>query len=369
MDPVDTTAKAPTQREFPCHKCGAALHFAPGTTALACPYCGSQNEIPESVEPVEEMDFAAALAALSADAPMQEVLTVKCPSCGAESSLPPAVTADRCPFCGTPIIAGASSRKLIKPQSLLPFHITRDQAMAEFRTWLRRLWFAPNELLRSAETASMKGIYIPGWTYDSNTQSYYTGERGEDYWDTETYTTIENGKTVTRTRQVRKTRWWPVSGRVANSFDDVLVLASESLPRKYAEALEPWDLGNLVPYGDEYLSGFICESYQVDLAGGFERAKQIMDGPIRQSICADIGGDHQRISTVSTRYFDITYKHLLLPMWLSAYLYHEHTYHFMVNARSGEVQGERPWSWVKITLTVLVALIIVLIGVLLATSR
>ncbi|MCC6156271.1 MAG: hypothetical protein IT367_21070, partial [Candidatus Hydrogenedentes bacterium] len=223
-----------------------------------------------------------------------------------------------------------------------------------FKEWIRSLWFAPNALRKLARQDSpINGLYCPYWTYDTHVTTHYTGMRGDDYWDTETYTTRENGQTVTRTRQVRKTRWWPASGTVYNQFDDVLVVASESLPRKYAQALEPWDLEKLVPYQDAYLAGFRAESYQVDLPNGFERAKEIMAPTIHQTICSDIGGDHQQVSSQDSSYAGITFKHVLLPVWLSAYRYRNKIYRFLVNARSGEVQGERPWSWAKITLVVL----------------
>lgn len=345
------------QRQFPCKQCGANLQYAPGTKTLQCPYCGTSNDIPESQEVVEELDYQAWLARVAGEQPADEVLTVKCNKCGAEATLPTNITADRCPFCGSPIVAEAVSKRRIKPQGLLPFHVTREQAMKAFRTWVRGLWFAPTALRLNADAeAGIKGIYIPCWTYDADTQSDYTGQRGDDYWETETYTTVENGKTVTRTRQVRKTRWHFVSGTVDNSFDDLLVLATASLPRKYAEALEPWDLGSVAPYSDEYLSGFVAESYQVDLPQGFEAAKEMMVAPIRQTIEHDIGGDHQSIDTVRTRYYDVTFKHLLLPVWLSAYRFNNRTFRFMVNARTCEVQGERPYSTLKIILLVMLIL-------------
>jgi hypothetical protein len=247
---------------------------------------------------------------------------------------------------------------------LLPFYITREQAKAAFREWIASLWFAPSALKQLAEAEGASGIYMPAWTYDCNTTSRYTGQRGDDYWDTETYTETENGKTVTKTRQVRKTRWSYVSGQVSNAFDDLLVRASNSLPVKYFDALQPWDLKNLVGYHDEYLAGFVCESYQIDLREGFELAKKIMEGPIEQTICSDIGGDHQRISSVATQYYDIMFKHLLLPLWLSAYAYGEKSYRFMVNARTGEVQGERPYSFWKIFFAVLAGLAVVATAVL-----
>jgi predicted RNA-binding Zn-ribbon protein involved in translation (DUF1610 family) len=344
------------QREFPCTQCGAGLVFAPGSAALVCPHCGTQNQIDNELECVQESDYAAALAELAAGEELTETLTVKCSRCGAATSLLPNVTADTCPFCGAAIVAKAASRKLIRPRYLLPFHITREHALSAFRGWIASRWFAPSCLRQSAETGRLSGIYMPAWTYNCDTFSRYSGQRGDDYWVTEHYTAHENGRTVRKSRQVRKTRWTHVSGRVENRFCDLLVRASESLPEDYFHDLEPWDLANLVEYRNDYLAGFVCESYQIDLPTGFAHAKKDMEGPINQTICADIGGDHQRIDSVSTRYANITYKHLLLPVWLSAYRYRDRSYRFLVNARTGEVRGERPWSFWKITAAVLAAL-------------
>lgn len=361
---------ASTKRQFPCKNCGADLIFEPGKDCMVCPHCGTENEIPKSPPgTVQEEDFHAVLASLETSADLQDTLTIKCTSCGAESQFASDVVSNKCPFCGAPIVATTQSKKQIKPKSLLPFKVTKDHASAAFRGWVASLWFAPSALGRTAERSNIDGAYIPAWTYDSDTTSQYTGQRGDHYWDTETYTeTDSNGNQVTRTRQVQKTRWSYASGQVFNQFDDVLVLASNSLPKKIANRLEPWDLQNLVPYRDEYLSGFVAESYQIDLPEGFEIARGIMDGTIRQLVARDIGGDQQRISSVNTSYDNITFKHTLLPLWISAYRYQQRVYRFLVNARTGEVQGERPYSVVKIVLLIL-AIILIIVGIVLIAHR
>ena len=337
-----------------CLGCGADLEFDPKSGSQKCPYCGHEHEVPASEEEIRELDFEKVLAEASGEEETRTQKVVKCGDCGAESTLDPNVTSDDCPFCGSPVVVGESESKKIKPKSILPFKVAQTEAGELFRKWLAGLWFAPNKLKHLARRdVPLDGMYIPYWTYDSNTTSFYRGERGVDYWVSETYTDSQGN---TRTRQVRRTRWYPVSGCVWNNFDDVLVLASNSLPRKYAEELEPWDLENLAGYSDEFLSGFRTESYQVGLEEGFGRARDIMDGAIRNSICRDIGGDHQRIHSVSTQYDDITFKHILLPIWISAYRYNQKPFRFLVNGRTGEVQGERPWSWIKITLAVFSAI-------------
>lgn len=348
------------EQQFPCGQCGASLEFKPGETALECPYCGYSNPIAQERSFVEELDFLAYLEKTKDQETTEDVRTVKCGNCGAESTLDKNLTSDECPFCGSPIVAAEQNKKVIRPRSLLPFKVSRNEGLKSFREWIKGLWFAPNDLKKRSNTHSrIHGVYIPYWTYDCSTSTDYTGARGTYYYVTEGYTTVVNGKTVHRTRQVRRTRWTAVSGNVLNGFDDILIIASESLPAKYTESLEPWDLENLVNFDTQYLSGFKTETYQIDLPNGFIRAKSRMEPVIRETICRDIGGNEQRIGTMNTHYSDISFKHLLLPVWISAYRFKQKVYRFLVNGRTGEVQGERPWSFIKITAAVLAGLLII----------
>lgn len=351
--------------EFKCHQCGAKLTYAPGTSSLKCGYCDFENKIPKSEQDIEELDFRAHLAKMQDDEVTEEKLFIKCGSCGAESTSEENVTAQNCPFCDTEIVTTAQSKKLLKPRSLLPFKIKKNEAKQSYKDWLNGLWFAPNELKKKAKLAvAVSGVYVPYWTYDADTLSFYTGQRGIYYYVTVTKTrTGSDGKRETYTTQERRTRWYPVSGTVTKDFDDVLVVASKSLPRKYMRELEPWDLDQLVSYKDDYISGFKSESYQINLEQGFEVAKELMDEKIRIAIRRHIGGDEQRIHSVSTQHSQISFKHILLPVWISAYRYKEKVYRFLVNARTGEVQGERPWSWVKIALAAIAVTGLVIGGI------
>ncbi len=352
-EPTTTTAPSVggAGREFPCSKCGAKLVFAPGTRHLKCRYCGAENDIPEEAEvKVEELDYSEALRELSESRGTVERLTVHCDSCGATVEMAANVTAQACAFCGTPIVAHAVSQRLIKPHALLPFAVTEALARQKFRAWLKGLWFAPTKLKRfAAIEGKLGGVYLPYWTYDCKATTPYTGMRGDDYWVTVPTTVMVNGKPQVRMVQQRRTRWSPAAGTVRNAFDDVLVPASTSLERSRLDGLGRWDLKSLTPYADEFLSGFRAESYTIDLPAGFDQAKAIMRPTIEGTICADIGGDHQRITSMSPKYDAITFKHILIPIWVSAYRYRAKVYRFLVNGRTGEISGERPWSAWKIT--------------------
>jgi DNA-directed RNA polymerase subunit RPC12/RpoP len=355
-----TADTVPEPHRFPCAQCGASLEYAPGVQVLRCGHCGYENPIAAANTPIVEQDFRQTLRELKNSVATHESIAIHCDSCGASYSFAAATHAGECPFCGSPVVAKTEQHRELSHQALLPFKITRDQARSTFRQWLGSLWFAPGKLKDYARNdARLTGMYVPYWTYDAATATSYQGERGDNYQVRETYQAIENGKAVTRTRTVTKIRWRPASGRVSRFFDDVLVLASRSLPREITERLEPWDLANLTPYQEAYLSGFRSEMYQVELEQGFERAREMMAVTIRRDIERDIGGDHQRIHATDTRYGEIRFKHILLPVWMSAFRFRDKIYRFVVNGRTGEVQGERPYSPWKIAFAILLAALVI----------
>lgn len=292
-------------------------------------------------------------------------LQINCQSCGASVTFTPPEVARQCDFCGVQIVAQPKSADpILAPEGVLPFCITQKQADEGLRQWLSSRWFAPNALKQFSRPDAINGIYIPFWTYDTNTLSYYTGERGEYYYTTESYTERDaQGREITRTRQVRHTRWSPVSGSVSRWFDDVLVAATTSLQLTRLEALEPWDLSELKPYDPAFLSGFKAQRYQVDLAQGFERVKQLAAAAIKNDVLQDIGGDEQRIHNISTQYYAITFKHLLLPVYAGAYRFNQKVFQIVVNGRTGEIQGDRPYSFWKIALLILSIVLLILVVV------
>jgi DNA-directed RNA polymerase subunit RPC12/RpoP len=373
--PPTMTNAPPAGRKFPCPACGAKLDFDPKSRALKCPYCNHVEQIQPAAGSVEEHDFDAYLkhhAGVEKAAIPGRSEQVRCPGCGAVVLLEDKVATDRCPYCTTSLQnAPESAADMIPPESLLPFEIDDRAARQAFGMWITARWFAPSELKTLADLGQLSGVYVPFWTYDSMTYTHYAGQRGDDYQDTEHYTeTDANGNTVTRSRTVTRTSWTWVSGEVQHFFDDVLVCASKSLPNDLVCKLEPWDLNSLEGFRPEFLSGFRAERYAVDLQEGFGTARQIMDVTIRQLCCKDIGGDHQRLTEVKTQHMGVTFKHLLLPVWVASYRYRDKLYQILVNARTGEVVGRRPYSVAKIvSLVIALAALALLIWFLIARSQ
>jgi ribosomal protein S27E len=316
---------------------------------------------------LRELDFDAAMAQDLPEAEIEETRVLSCPNCAAQVEFDPDTHAAECPFCATPVVTDTGVHRHIKPRGVLPFALEERQAHKAMADWLGRLWFAPNGLKEYARKGRrMQGIYVPYWTFDADTASHYRGQRGVIYY--ETRTVMRDGKRVQQ--EVPKIRWYPASGRVARFFDDVLVLASTSLPKSYTDALEPWDLPALEPYRPEYLAGFRAEGYTVDLEQGYAEARAIMARTIERDVRFDIGGDQQRIHQIDTDVRDVTFKHILLPVWLAAYKFRGKTYRFVVNGRTGRVQGERPYSAVKIAIAVGLGLLVAAgVGYLAATQQ
>lgn len=343
---------------WPCAQCGAQLRYAPGQTSLTCENCGYVQQIAPD-EPrararaLQELDLARGLKDDLAAADMVEVRLTTCPNCGARVEISGETQATECPFCDTPVVLDTGTERHIKPQALIPFVLTEAEARGAMIKWMGSLWFAPGTLLDYARKGrALTGIYVPFWTFDADSDSRYQGERGEYYYETRTVSVRVNGRTEQREERVRKTRWYPASGRVSRDFDDVLVMASRSLPPRLGNELTPWDLGALTGYTPEFLAGFRAESYTVPLSDGLTEARDRMSDVIQGDVRRDIGGDEQRVHSVDTDWSDETFKHILLPVWMAAYKYGGKSYRFLVNGQTGEVQGERPWSIWKIALVV-----------------
>ena len=349
---------------YPCEQCGAELRFAPGQAVLKCDHCGHEQIIQalgpwDAAGSFQEHDLAAGLKDDLPDTASEEVRSTHCPNCGAVVEFQGASHATECPFCASPVVVDTGSRRRIKPQALIPFQLDEPGARTAMTGWLGRLWFAPNGLLEYTRAGrAMNGVYVPYWTFDADTHSQYRGARGIHYYESRTVTVNVNGRSEQRQEQVQRTNWYPAAGALARQFDDVLVIASTSLPLPLGEKLEPWDMGALQPYSPDFLAGFQAEGYTIALADGNQSGHRKMAAIIDSDVRRDIGGDEQRVDSIDTNFEAETFKHVLLPVWMAAYRYGGKTYRFLVNGQTGEVQGERPWSVWKISFAVIAAVIV-----------
>lgn len=344
-------------QRYPCEQCGAQLEFEPGTTLLKCPYCAHETPIAPPAVAVEELDIHAFLDKANLNLELEKDKVLHCNNCAAEFSIPANQETQECPFCGSNVIVPTESEQRIVPNGVLPFVVPDKDARGHVQKWLNSRFWAPNDLKTLAlKEGRLKGMYIPYWTFDAQTETDYTGQRGIHYYETETYTDSNGNR---QTRQVQRTQWYPASGHVSVHFDDVLVLSSKAIPERYAQRLVRWDLGAVVSYETRYLVGFQTMRYDVDLANGFAVAQSFMQPTIDSAIRSDIGGDEQVINSKNTEYYDVTFKLLLLPIWIGGYRYRGKSFRFLVNGQTGEIQGEAPISVWKVLIAVLLGLALI----------
>jgi hypothetical protein len=329
---------------------------------LVCPHCGNRQHIIEDAgKVVAEQDLRRAVGGLqqaNAASGVQQFAGEKeivCQSCGGHTTFSGTLTATRCPYCATPIqrddVHDAPERLAV--DGVLPFQVDDRTAKEAIEEWIDSRWFAPSEFKKYKETGSFASVYMAYFTYDAECDTDYDGRRGDEY--TVTVGSGDNRRTETRVR------WRHASGRVHNSFDDIAVCANTGLDRKHVAALEPWPTQDARPFSAEYVAGHLCRTYDHDVEQSFGEARQRIDAEVRETVKRDIGGDRQDINRLETTFGAMTFKHLLLPIWLLTVIFEGRPFQVLINGVTGEVQGQRPWSKVKIALAVVAAVILAIV--------
>jgi len=355
-------SSATARQKFSCPACGAEAQWNPAKKALICPYCSTVSPAnteltPGGEEVIQEHDLVAALRSIPDGKRgwQAKKTSVRCQSCQAISVFDPARVGQRCDFCGSSaLVPYEEIKEAFSPESLLPIKIAETGIREMIRQWYGSRWFAPNKLKARAMTDTVRGIYIPYWTFDAQVHADWTAESGYYYYETETYRDA-NGNS--QTRQVQKIRWEPSAGSLDHFFDDELVPASRGVQEKMLRGIEPFPTNELVPYNPGFLSGWVVERYQIDLVAAAQRARAQMDEELQRMCATQVPGDTQRNLQVFPDYSHQTFKHILVPIWMLTYDYGAKNFQVVINGYTGAIAGGYPKSWIKITLAVLAALV------------
>jgi Zn finger protein HypA/HybF involved in hydrogenase expression len=352
--------------KFACPSCGGEAVWNPGKQRLVCPFCGTESPAKLDAQgAIVEHDLVVALRGVgdAARGWQAERRQVKCRSCNAISVLDPARQAQHCEFCGSAqLVPYEEAKPAFRPESVLPFRVSESAARDAIRAWYGRLWLAPSALKRRALTDTVRGVYLPYWTFDARVVAEWTAEAGYFYYTTETY--VQNGQT--RTRQVQHVRWEPAAGRLSHFFDDDLVCASIGVHPDLLRGIEPYPTQDLKPYDAGYVAGWIVERYQIDLVAAAQRARDAMEAKVRGLCAQQVPGDTFRNLQVRSDYSAQTFKHILAPVWLLTYTFGARAFQCAMNGYTGAVRGEYPKSPWKVALLVLAILIAVVIALAIA---
>ncbi len=340
----------------PCTSCGSPLE----ANARFCPACGLplDEEKPSALRKGTDQSIGA-----------MPNHTFECKNCGSQVATSVDQRSYVCPFCDssyvTEIAKRVSGRQ--RPEFVIGFAITREQAQEKYFKWLKKnSWFRPGDLAAKAVSERQKGVYLPFWHFSMDAQSRWAARIGEYWYRTETYTTRDSkGKTVTRTRQVRETEWFPLQGQHRHYYSGFLVPATVGVSIKEAAAIQPFQLTSLSRYRPFFLAGWMAEEYSIEKKEAILEAKKEFANREREAVRRFLPGDTSSNLQVSS-HFEVTGSDLiLLPIHVLSYRYRDQVFRFLVNGQTGKVVGEKPIS--KQRIAILVAfLVIVLIAVVLA---
>ncbi len=359
----ENISKASTlqQTDKKCPKCAGVMDFDPNIGGMACPYCGYEEEIVQEATSAAELAFDEAENTDNCNWGAQKKQII-CKSCGAETIYDALDVASECPYCGSNQVMEANDENTLAPGGVVPFVLTSDQASTNFKQWIGKKFFCPKLAKESARPEAFTGIYLPYWTFDTETFSRYSGRYGIDR---EVSDTDSNGNKTSHT----VTDWHRTSGTYSLNIDDELIQGSERHDSAILKGLEPFETAKNVPYKPEYVAGFAAERYSVGLKAAWEKAKKSISNKIHSNISSKIrsqyNADHVKDLKVATTYSKITYKYLMLPIWVSSFKYNDKVYQFMVNGQTGKVYGKTPvsvWKVLLVILIVAVILIVVLCG-------
>jgi hypothetical protein len=324
------------------------MAYAPGTRTLLCGHCGTTEDLGPVIHDQRELSYQLFVEGAT-DAETIDASAVQCSSCGAEVHFAADERSRACAFCATPLVATPERRAALQVHALLAMDVTETTALARMGRWKKSIWFAPNNFAASARTEKpLQPMYLPYWTFDAETYTQYSGERGRKRDN-------DNSK-----KGGSDMRWSRVKGHVKVLFDDLAVPASRHLSDTLRRRLRRWDFTLLERYDPRLLLGFSSEISAMTLEEAFAQARKDMAPVIEDHIRADIGGDDQRIRSKETQVENVRFRHVLVPVWLGAYRYGGKVYQIAVNGRTGQIAAERPWSWPKIALVA--ALLIAISG-------
>ncbi len=332
-----------------CSACGAEMVFSPEKQQLECPYCGFTKEI-DFNRTSSELAFAELLHRRNGEWG-SETHVFRCNNCGAKEVLDRTDIAKECPFCGTTNVTQVEELSGLRPNGVVPFAVDVKTATANVVAWAKKKFFAPRAFKKSVKPEKIKGTYVPAFTFDTNTFTTYTGRLGKYY----TRTRRVKGKTQT----YRELRYFSISGELSTFFDDVLIQAGKRISQRDIDRLAPFHTNESNEYTSAFLHGYTAQSNEKSGEECWEEAKQVIIAEIKRKILARYDYDVVDAFMPYTSYADVTFKYVLLPIYVGHCNWKTKLYNFFVNGKNGRVTGKTPVSALKVTLAVLLGVLVV----------
>ncbi len=339
---------------YQCPNCGGQREFDAHSGTSKCLQCESVFDIPQyEMSPVHPLSSYHENVIPS----KPEDHMLQCHSCGAVIELDETETSTDCPYCASKIVLSDKQVSKLPIDGIKPFSISKKEVPKIFKDWISKKFFAPGALKNLYEQGKILGMYLPYWLFYADAECRYRGEGGTVY--EERYKDSE-GNWKTR----KKTKWEPVSGYVRQKFRNLLIRASKAIKNHYIVKGLQFKNFELKGYHPDYLAGYSSEIYSIPIDDAMNEAKKEMESELKDLAKKDILRSYDKAANIKIypQYSNEGYRHVLLPVYSTAYQYNNKVYNVLINGETGKVEGEYPKSAVKIILTILVV-IAVIVGI------
>jgi hypothetical protein len=326
---------------FTCPHCGGRMAFSPQVGRLACEFCGRQQAgemQAHAGDPEQVLDFTLPTTAGHRWAEAQPRLV--CAQCGAVSILPRGQVSEQCAYCGSnQLVPSASTEEIIDPQSIVLMKVDAPQAQRAAKQWLGSGLFAPDDLVDAVQRFHLRPGYYSCWSFDGTLEVRWSCE-----------VKVGEGKNA---------YWEPRSGTETGFFDDVLAPGVRALAAHELSSIEPFDLKQAVEFKPEVLAGWPAVIYDRSLADASLLAREKVHRKLRSQLYyrVEAGSEKRNLNSSGGNWSGMTYRHVLLPVWIGGYHYRGKEYHLLVNGQSGKVGGVKPRDPVKLAVGVLIAVV------------
>ena len=353
---------AATSVNYQCPNCNAPLTFLPGHDKVTCEYCGTELEI-KAVEELYAAKEAAAAKAQAAkearwdtskagsewekeEAEMMKAFT--CSSCGAEIVCDENTMATECCYCGNPTMLPSRFDNMLKPDFVIPFKKTKEQAVAALKEFYKGKKLLPDAFTANNRVEDIQAMYVPFWLFDSSVNASGSFEgRSDSVYETD-------DEIITTTLHYNCVREGTMS------FERIPVDGSEKMDDQFMESIEPFDYKDMVPFSTSYLAGYLADKYDVDAEAAVSRA----DARVVKSAESCLENTVTGYTSVSANNDLAVIKeenavhYAMVPVWILTTRFEDKPYTFMMNGQTGKFVGSLPIDYGKLRNYTLISFLI-----------
>ncbi len=307
-----------------CPACGNSLTFSAEEQVLTCSFCGGTYS-PEKIDLLNQIN---SYDSEEADETEDDKHEVVCNSCGAAIVADNNTTASFCAFCGSPSVITQRLTKKFRPDFVIPFKITREEALDKMREFARSRKYVPKDFFSDDSIKKVSGIYVPFWLMDSRCEMHT--------------------QAVGYREDLRQKAKYSVISDLNIKFKNVPFDGAVKMKDDLMESIEPYNCSELKPFTSSYLQGYYAQRYDLSVEKLTDRILYTLERYGEEAVKMSLRGyDSFRCDKCIVTPHDLNQKYALFPVWLMAYEYNGRIYQIAVNAQTGKVDGELPVDKVK----------------------